>query len=322
MWEDSGWMEIVKQEPRKVAVRIHFGPSLWEHLKGVKKLTFHVFVEDLTTGHTRKQTVYSYLSRRVLLKLAGIFMLGHHYEITVNLTKPATSNVEPGLPIGIDRTLRYKETRRMSKVKALLDKAEQFSDTHEDLPVRFAYRNKSRQYFNQILSAQRKVMTVYPKSNNGDPGCPVNGEVSGLFFAVRPDPDTHNLPPKSPFGNRRMYLPVQKLIRPYYMNLYFADFWCHNVVHHVTLVVTKPNSTADQFCAESLPQLEIDDNPFIWNDGLDYFCCREPHVDLLYTEDIDLRADYILWETVRTVGQGAADPNGRPKRRDCTICNL
>ncbi len=97
------------------------------------------------------------------------------------------------------------------------------------------------------------------------------------------------------------------------MNLYFADFWCHKVIHHITLVVTKPNTTADQFCSEHLLPISLDSNPFVCNIGTGFFCCREPHVDLFYTEDIDLTDRHIQWETVPTVGRGHADPNGIPK---------
>ncbi len=321
---EKTYIQAVMLGPRKVAVRIHFGTSLWKRLTRVQMLTFHahVSVEDQTTGQTRRETFSSFLSLRVRLQLAQTFEVGHHYTITVILKKPATSNVEPELTIRIDKILRYKESLRISEIRTLLEKAKQFASTQGMLPVKFAYRNKPQQYFNQIMLTQEKLMRVYRKSNTGDPGCPLNRRIKGLFFSVRPDPQTCKLPTKSPFGNKRIYLPIQEFIGPS-LKLYFADFWCHKEdAHHITLVVTKPNSVADHFCTKRLPQLSRNNNPFVFNVGSLYFCCREFFVDLFYTEDVDLAAPYVQWETVRAIGRGSADPKGIPKRKDCTVCNL
>ncbi len=209
-----GWTQaqIEKLLPRKVAVRLHLG----ETLLGVallQMLSFHVIVQDVTTGGVRVETFSGFLQTTKLLLLAHVFELGHRYTITIVVKKP-TTNYAHQHPILMKHTLSYKEFLRRSELQILLDKAKQYSSTHGILPVVFAYRSKPEEYFNQILSAKEKVMRVYPKSNNGDPGCPINREVNGLFFSVRPDPDTYNLPIKSPFGNNQMFLPIQKLIGP------------------------------------------------------------------------------------------------------------
>ena len=174
-------------------------------------------------------------------------------------------------------------------------------------------------------------MEVYIKDNNGDPGCPINGQINGLFFAVRPEPSTMSIPTVSPFGNVRIILPIEKLLQSC-PNFYFADFYCHNDIHYLTLVATKLNSSSDRFCRDHLLEISLDRNPFIFRElswdpltgatEQKFYCCREPRVEILYTENIDLNENYIKWDTVRTIGRGSSTPGGLPKRRGCNICNL
>ncbi len=276
----------------------------------------HVIIHDINNIRTNiAMEMFSGKLCTEKLELEHTFELGHSYKITVIIKKPGMNGVEQEVT---NQTLSYKETRRKSELQKLAKKAKDFAGEHGKLPVQLAYRNKPRKYFDQILS-EDNIMKVYLKSNNGDPGCPANEETKGLFFAVRPYRKTH-LPPRSPFGDTRVCLPIQELIKG--KKLYFADFWCHDKIHHVPLVVTKPNSEADNFCAENLPQLSVNNNPFIWNEGSNFFCCEKPDVDLLYTEDIDLTDPHIQWETVETIGQGEADPTGIPKKETCETCNL
>ena len=111
-----------------------------------------------------------------------------------------------------------------------MKQAEDFelSETNgEKLPVDYAYRNKSYDYFENISKNRKNIMEVYIKDNNGDPCCPINDKIDGLFFGVRPEPNTLVIPTVSPFGSRRIVLPIEKLVTSN-TGLYFADFWCHN----------------------------------------------------------------------------------------------
>ncbi len=205
-----------------------------------------------------------------------------------------------------------------SELEQLMNKAKQ--NTWGRMLVKFAYRNKSTAYFDDILSTKDEIMKVYMKDNNGDPGCPINGRIKGLFFAVRPEPGTTQPQSDSLFGPRRITLPVEKLIESD-VKLYFADFYCHKRIHYLTLVATKPYSSADLFCRAHLIELP-EDNPFFKKEGGDFYCSTEPRVEILYTEDVDLKADYIEWDTVPIIGRGSSTPGGLPKRRSCTVCNL
>ena len=140
------------------------------------------------------------------------------------------------------------------------------------------------------------------------------------------------MPDESPFGNTRIFLPIEKLIQPDIM-IYFADFWCHNKVHYITLVATKRNSQSDNFCKRHLLKLNMGNNPFFCkNSSTNYrysviepafYCCREPRVEILFTEDINLSQNYIQWQrNVRLIGRGSSTPGGIPKQESCKTCNL
>ena len=229
---------------------------------------------------------------------------------------------------------KHKEVLRKSELKLLMLKAMYFlsvGTNDQRLPVRYAYRNKPRHYFENIRNNRSNIMEVYIKDNNGDPGCPINGQIDGLFFAVRPEPRTIEMPHESLFGDTRIYMPVQKLIQQE-TKFYFADFYCHKKIHYITFVATSPNSKADIFCQKYLLQLSLDSNPFFYrapnplfspNTPAQYFCCREPRVEILYTEDVNLNEHYIQWQrNVPTIGRGSSTPGGIPKRRFCARCNL
>ena len=109
-------------------------------------------------------------------------------------------------------------------------------------------------------------------------------------IGVRPEPTTMEIPTVSPFGRRRVILPIDKLVKSN-RRLYFADFWCHNEIHYVTLVVTKPNTDAYIYCREHLPKLSLESNPFLYQDTFDpflqdgtkkpeFYCCEEPRVEI------------------------------------------
>ena len=279
----------------------------------------HIFTEELNSSEIR-------------LPLPFQLKLGYEYkfELTVEMF---SSLYHKNLPI-LTKEIKHKEVLVKSELKKLLQKAENFllcGVNNNQLPVKHAYRNKSRHYFDNIRINKSDIMEVYIKDNNGDPGCPINGQIKGLFFAVRPEPSTMNIPNISPFGDTRIILPVRKLIQPE-TKFYFADFYCNHKIHYITLVATIPNSTADKFCEKYLLKLSLESNPFFYRRSSDpffhginepaFYCCREPIVEILYTENIDLSEDYIKWESVRTIGRGSSTPGGLPKRQSCTICNL
>ncbi len=281
------------------------------------KLSVVVTSREHKTGRTYTKHATTPLTRQFQLPLAHTCEPGHHYTFTLRVKK----SVNDQHTFLFKKTLEHKEVFAKSQLQELMKKAE--DHTKWRLPVTFAYRNKPNPYFQNILQNRGSIMEVYIKDENGDPGCPINGQIKGLFFAVRPDPKTKQLPADSYFGEKRIYLPVGDLFKPH-LNMYFADFWCHNQkAHHVTLVVTTPNSTTDRFCSKTLLKISQTNNPFFFHEeGRGYFCCIVPEVEILYTENVDLRAPNIGWADVTALGRGSSLPGGIPKNVDCDICNL
>ena len=65
-----------------------------------------------------------------------------------------------------------------------------------------------------------------------------------------------------------MTLPIDDILNPGQVRLYFADFYCNkkfatNKLHYVTLVLCKRGSQADEFCEGRLLSFDLFDNPFL-----------------------------------------------------------
>ena len=103
-------------------------------------------------------------------------------------------------------------------------------------------RDNPADYFNYITNHRQGVMEVYLKDNNGHPGSPINGSLNGLFFSAGRVPSNPSL-----FGDKRFLVPVKLLLKEGNTNLYFADFYCNNSAHYVTVVMTTPSTEADIF---------------------------------------------------------------------------
>ena len=280
--------------------------------------------------HTSEPTCIKY--RNVFL-MKHRMKLGSDYKIKVMVQK--FSYLDKNFRTFTTLEVCHRAVLQKWELKMLMNKAEHFklSKTNgEKLPVEYAYRNKSHDYFENIKNNRKNIMEVYIKDNNGDPGCPINGQIDGLFFGVRPHPGKMAIPDKSPFGERRIILPIDELVKSN-ARLYFADFWCHYNTHYVTLVVTKPDTVPDTFCKEHLLELLLERNPFFFchtptfgqdnAQNMKFYCCTEPRVEILYTENVNLNEEYITWATVKTLGRcGSSTPGGIPKQPHCSICNL
>ena len=279
-------------------------------------LRFQIATYNLTNHTMRTDFLEMPTKKRNLLPYSKGLTPGADYEVQVKVSKfqPSSGNYVPFLT----KMVKHREVLNKSELKRLMVKAEQYISNW--LPVRFAYRNKPCAYFQKIMYESHGIMEVYLKDNNGDPGSPINGKIKGLFFAVRPDPVTGEIPDFSPFGDTRIIIPLMILIPPDF-NLYFTDFYCTNSknIHYVTLVATKHNSLADQFCRTRLPLLNWYTNPFLrvyrYQDTYGFVSCIEPRVELLYTENINLKSPFVEWQyNVRTLGVGYSTEGGLAKR--------
>ena len=191
---------------------------------------------------------------------------------------------------------------------------------------KWIYRNKSQDYFNDIMLNHGDVMRTYLKDDNGDPACPISGQLKGLFFSCNGNPHTAEPLSTSPFGTRRLVVPAAHFMLRYNTCLYFADFYCRTKdAHWVTLVLTEKGSKAEQLCQTYLIPLEKDNNPFLYIDAsaMEVKVAHGAWVELIYTEDIDIPKwirDYHCYLTYVPLQSQRRGP--QPKRSFCTICNL
>jgi len=136
----------------------------------------------------------------------------------------------------------------------------------------------------------------------------------------------------SAFGSTRFIVPVDVLLTDA-PRLYFADFYCmRGKFHYITLVMTRPGSTTDEFCRQRLLSLSLDDqhnNPFLFRrPGTgEMRVAQGVKVEVLYTENIDvnhfrLHRGARIVENVPLIGKGSSTPGGLPKNPQCTVCNL
>lgn len=182
------------------------------------------------------------------------------------------------------------------------------------------YRNKPISYYNEIMQCRYGIMEVYWKDQNGDPLCPINGRLQGLFFSASP---YQQIP--SPFGPRCLS------VLPSYLyesaeNLYFADFYCKRPLgpHYVTIVMARPGSRRDMFCRQRLLPLNPLNNIFLRMNGVFAYVNRKVHVEVFYTEDVDVNEvlfHEMGWFT-NVPATGTSSARGIRKNALCSLCNI
>lgn len=220
-------------------------------------------------------------------------------------------------------------------LKLLLDKAklvkEHIVDTYTiSMKCKWLYRDKSTKYFNDLKTNDSNVMKVYDKDANGDPAAAIHGQLKGLFFSANVNFETGQPQTLARFGNVRVKIPLKEILTEN-TNMYFGDFYCLNITHLVTIVVTRSGSEADEFCKQkNLPLLSRtagENNPFLYfsNDGHAYVSSRIT-VEVFYTEDIDLNelsSRYSgLFEQLQPYGWRDKRHGEKWKQPDCSECNL
>ena len=197
--------------------------------------------------------------------------------------------------------------------------------------IPYFYRNKSVDYFDDIMRFKDGVMYGILKDNNGDRYSILNNNMAGIFFSALLLPSTLQPPTSSIFGTRRLYV-KSSLIMNDETKMYFADFYCYNnIVHYVTIVLTKPGSDPDKFCDMNLVQLDLYDNPFLQlthiNGIQEVLVTMNAIIEIFYTEPVDLldlslEPGASMYEDVPLAGRGSSVEGGIPKKEDCEICNI
>ena len=274
----------------------------------------------------------------------GTETITHKYsfnESRVNFSYPLTSGNEYSFEVSVCEACTGKSFGTSSvfhravlvpwELNKLLFRAKSFVQNEHPTLISVLYRNKPSPYFRDIMDNKHGIMEVYNKDHSGDAASPINGRLQGLFFSTHAHPKSGALPKFSPFGNRRLILPINTLVTGL-NKLYFADFYCHKKKHYVTLVVTIGGSRADQFCSRSLVELPVtphgNENPFFFRKGgtNEYYCSHKLTVEVLYTENIDIAEEVWVnpncFSNVIPVGKRRSIPDSRPKNPYCKLCNL
>lgn len=190
--------------------------------------------------------------------------------------------------------------------------------------IKELYRNKPKQYWDEILEYKDGLMEIYIKDNSGHSENLINGKINGLFFSGRLRSSGSKFPISSPFGGLRLKVDCTSILDPKKHNFYFADFYCNSTVHYVTIVVCVIGSHTDEYCKNNLIKIDKFNNQFI---NCDFeFCHRKFFInnniwiEIFYTEDIDIRDKKL--KKVRATGARSSKVNGVPNNKCCRICNL
>lgn len=194
----------------------------------------------------------------------------------------------------------------------------------------YLYRNKPQKYFDTMFAQRGGIMEIYLKDASGDSRSPINGEIFGLFFCANVNrfgqPFSY-----SPFGDTRVLVRVEEILR-LTPSMYFADFYCmqnNKDVHHVTIVLTKTGSSADEFCRKRLHRLELSSNPFLYNDDGQIWVTSAVFVDVFVTVDLNVknmirRGVAEIEYGVETRGLGKTSQGGEKgvKTNNCEYCDI
>uniref|UniRef100_A0A915EFN2 Phytanoyl-CoA hydroxylase-interacting protein-like C-terminal domain-containing protein n=1 Tax=Ditylenchus dipsaci TaxID=166011 RepID=A0A915EFN2_9BILA len=207
----------------------------------------------------------------------------------------------------------FKAIFSLDEIDRLMGKAIKALKKSKLHPFTCLYRCKPEKYWEDIHQNHGGIMVKYMKDDNGQAASPLNGEISGLFFAARTRRNG-DLPMCSPFGGMRMHLPAFILLDPIKVNIYFCDYYCNNNLnHYVTLVVCEKGSSSDSFCRDRVRLLDVWDNPFLRIESFgnqevpfEYFINNRIGVEIYYTEDVPIY-----------LGQFSL-----PHNKSCLKCNL
>lgn len=190
----------------------------------------------------------------------------------------------------------------------------------------FLYRDKSKDYFDDVFLRHCGIMNPYLKYYAVDSKCPISGQLKGLFFSSNVDNNTQEPVKPSVFGRCRFQVPLAALLRNLRRwRIYFANFYCRDKAkssHRITLVLCKEGSESDDICKKYLLAMPPE-TPFFRVMESGFLVSSLIWVEVLYTEPINVHQmcqnDGGIMETVesntRSVKAGI-HTNSR-----CLICN-
>lgn len=129
----------------------------------------------------------------------------------------------------------------------------------------------------------------------------------------------------SPYGDCRFTIEASKLIS-LSCKFYFANFYCSpSHIHYITIVITKPGSTADKLCKYLLPALDPQQNPFftitkVSKKQRKFFVLKNSRawVEIFYSDAVDTKIGEFA--NIHTLGSCRRVPYAKNKK--CEICNI
>ena len=321
------YVNTVRDYPVFIGIRCHVNSSGLQPLYTSQPYLVITYITNTLTLQTETDWAICYSSLYRDLKVDRDASL----KVTVILCELKIINSRT-LSVNIlqnhEKHFSSKEIFSQHQLSLLNEKACLFvnSESSHMKKISVFYRNKRTAYFDHILQTDG-IMKPYIKSMTGDPKCPINGRINGLFFMGRTNRyNTSELPPVSPYGEMRFVIPAHRLFDSQ-KNLYFSDFFCHNKEHHVSVVITVPGSYADKYCQSHLLELPKYENEYLRlsSDGT-IWTSHSAWVEVLYTESLNLRFELLFSGAylmpTKVIGTGDIDRIGRPKRPDCAYCNL
>ncbi|CAD5205548.1 unnamed protein product [Bursaphelenchus okinawaensis] len=313
-FEDFSAKDYLKLD---VDVSSEFCTVKWWPISKLSLLEYQYKYEVYVKGNIVKSEIFSSDINTVTLKTEP----GREYKFMLFLIKKSTGKT------ALDGSIDFKAVYKPSEIDALFELAKRFIGQSPLQNFTELYRCKPRHYFDEIIMNRNRIMEKYIKDDNGHSASPINGKLRGLFFSA--EKVDGKLPNSSPFGDVRITIPADQLIKPHFVNLYFVDFYCNSKPHYVTVVVCQKGSNPDEFCKRHTKPMELATNPFFrivpkkeGEPGPDYyyFVSNAVHVEICYTENVPLSMGTIT--EVMPFGRGSSRIGGLRNNVACQICNI
>lgn len=211
------------------------------------------------------------------------------------------------------------------QMKKLLYKAKKYCNGYM-VQCKWLYRNKEKNYFDDLFRRNRGIMVPIMKDGSGDPRSFINGQLEGIFFTASVKKGSENGEPleHSAYGTSRLLVDINYLIDPDAFNLYFADFYClGNDNHYIILVIAEADSEADNLCYRNLPLLDWYDNAFLAiSHDFEVTDSDSCVIEVFYTNDVNMKK--ALRKRMAYLHHDISTHKRNPevyKDLDCLTCN-
>ncbi|KAL3881647.1 hypothetical protein ACJMK2_028060 [Sinanodonta woodiana] len=261
------------------------------------------------------------------------FIPASDYHVTVYESEKGSSDrgISCYSTAKVSNVLQFRAFMTKNEVNELFVKSCNFAQNQHDsrfVKIAHFYRDKLPAYFDFIFKRNDGIMPTYYKTMSGDKASTIHNKIKGIFFNTLVRGKKNKKPKMSCHGTQRLHIPATFFFER--VNIYFADFYCHYTAHKVTLIFAVKGTEADKFCNARLKILKLFENPFLYfNLEGNVFVRSGVRVEVFYTEEIDVKAlmqelgeRNVFLTDVRPLYRPRDIVISKPKKEDCTICNL